>query len=215
MNKVVKTFLTFVTGAIVGGFVTKKYLEHKQNIEEVEYPYEVEDTEDTENVDYDDVEEDIDDNIPDDNEEERVVDKIMRNADEEKERYNQLLTNLKYRAGVTEDSKIEPEPILDPPIYSDGPYLISQDEFEVLDDYESDEYIYYADRYITDSCGMPVSEEDIENCFGPHVDDYFLSGADQIWLRNERLKMDFSIIRDLDNFEDVAPNRIKRMVGLI
>lgn len=209
MNKVVKTVLTFVTGAIVGGFVTKKYLEYKQNIEEVEYPYEDEDIEGVDN------EEDTDDNVSDDNQEERVIDEIMRNAEEEKEKYNQLLTNLKYRAGVTEDDNPKPEPILDPPVYSDGPYLIAQDEFEVLDGYESDEYIYYADRYITDSCGMPVSEEDIENCFGPHVDDYFLSGADQIWLRNERLKMDFSIIRDLDNFEDVAPNRIKRMVGLI
>lgn len=209
MRKSVKTILTFVAGAIVGGFVTKKYMEYKSSmdVEEVDY-------EDCEDVDYEDVDYDVDND--DMTSDEEAVDKIMRDAEEERERYDQLLQNLKYKSQASnQEPNYEPEPVLDPPVYADGPYLITQEEFEVLDDYESDEYIYYADRYITDSYGMPVSEEDIENCFGPHVEDYLLSGADQIWIRNERMKMDFSIIRDLDNFVDVAPARIKRMVGLI
>lgn len=95
------------------------------------------------------------------------------------------------------------------------PYFIDEDEFESLDDYESDEYTMYADGYITDSYGMPMDPNETEELFGPNFASLFeAKDEDQVYVRNEQLRMDFSIIRDLDNFEEVAPVRIRRLIGL-
>ena len=62
---------------------------------------------------------------------------------------------------------------------------------------------------------MPISKEDITNTIGDDFASHFGSyDDDQIWVRNEKLQMDFSVIRDIDKFVDVASPRIRRMVGL-
>lgn len=209
MNTFWKVSLAFASGLIIGGFATKKYIEYKDNqyyVEEiVEEEYEENETE---------VEEikKAEDNIV----KERVnYNKIKSVNDEE---YNRLLNELKY---TSEQEAME---ILGDMVYTDNPtqtvdenkpYNISQDDFEDLDGYDSDEYTYYSDGYVTDSYGMPISEEDIVNTIGEDFDSYFGTYDDnQIWVRNEHLKMDFSVIKDLDKFVDVATPRIKRMVGL-
>ena len=207
MNNWIKNTLIFAAGALVGGFMTKKYIERKQMMLE---EYECKDS-------YN--------GIHEDEYEEKMEDPTTVNTEKvripSKEEYNRLLDDLRYKA-EQEAEEIEhqfDDMVIEankPNRSPNEPYRISQCEFEELEDYDSDEYTYYADGYITDSYGMPMSKEDIENSFGPCIDELFWDqSVDQTWIRNDRLKMDYSIIRDIDKFEDVAPTRIKRLAGLM
>ena len=214
MNGYIKSGLIFLAGAALGAFGYKKYLDFKENrepeYEDIIEPEEVEDIEDIKEV-----EEKIEIKR-------EVVTKVesreCKISSVEQEEYKRLLDELRY--DNTEEDEMEQEQpaivlrrqetVVDP----DLPYNISPDEFEE-DDYESDEYTLYADGYITDSYGMPIDQQDILNTIGEHYESYFGSYDDnQIWVRNERLHMDFSVIRDFDNFVDVASPRVRRMVGL-
>ncbi len=208
MNDWIKSGLIFLAGAAVGALGYKLYSDHKLNMEpeyeDIIEPEEVEDIKE--------------ENKEVKNEREVKVDRepVEKITSVDQEEYKRLLNDLRYQS----EEENEPdkydfvlrknEPVIDP----DLPYNISPDEFEE-DDYESDEYTLYADGYITDNYGMPLSEDDIRNSIGENYMSYFGSyDDDQIWIRNERLRMDFSVIRDLDNFVDVAPPRVRRMVGL-
>ena len=205
MSNFWKTSLAFVAGAIVGGFVTKKYIEYKSQInDEVEY----EECETQETI----TEEANDTSV--ENEETSNDEIKIRSVDDEA--YKKLLANLQYSIEKEAEDFIERMiPRQDEVRDTSKPYNIAPDEFEEIDEYDSDEYTYYADGYVTDSYGMPISDEDILNTIGEDFDTYFGSyDDDQIWIRNERLRMDFSVVRDIDRFVDVAPPRIRRMVGL-
>lgn len=205
MSNFWKTSLAFVAGAIVGGFVTKKYIEYKSQIND-EAEYEEYETQEpiTEEANDTSVE----------NEETSNDEIKIRSVNDEA--YKKLLADLQYSAEKEAEDFIERMiPRQDEVRDTSKPYNIAPDEFEEIDEYDSDEYTYYADGYVTDSYGMPISDEDILNTIGEDFDTYFGSyDDDQIWIRNERLRMDFSVVRDIDRFVDVAPPRIRRMVGL-
>lgn len=205
MSNFWKTSLAFVAGAIVGGFVTKKYIEYKSKIND-EAEYEEYETQDTI------TEEENDTSV--ENEETSNDEIKIRSVDDDA--YKKLLAKLQYSAEKEAEDFIERMiPRQDEVRDTSKPYNITPDEFEEIDEYDSDEYTYYADGYVTDSYGMPISDEDILNTIGEDFDTYFGSyDDDQIWIRNERLRMDFSVVRDIDRFVDVAPPRIRRMVGL-
>lgn len=205
MSNFWKTSLAFVAGAIVGGFVTKKYIEYKSQInDEIEY----EECETHEDI----VEEASDTSV----ENEETINEEIKISSVDDESYKKLLAELQYTVEQEAEDFVErmipkQEEVRD----TSRPYNISPDEFEEIDEYDSDEYTYYADGYVTDGYGMPISDEDIFNTIGEDFDTYFGSyDDDQIWIRNERLRMDFSVVRDIDRFVDVAPPRIRRMVGL-
>ena len=205
MSNFWKTSLAFVAGAIVGGFVTKKYIEYKSQInDEIEY----EECETHEDI----VEEASDTSV----ENEETSNDEIKISSVDDEAYKKLLADLQYSAEKEAEDFIERMiPRQDEVRDASKPYNITPDEFEEIDEYDSDEYTYYADGYVTDSYGMPISDEDILNTIGEDFDTYFGSyDDDQIWIRNERLRMDFSVVRDIDRFVDVAPPRIRRMVGL-
>lgn len=104
-------------------------------------------------------------------------------------------------------------------VLADKPYNIPPEEYEVYCEAEgtwnSEEYTYYADGYVTDSQGLPVSPEDVIRCIGTEFPNWFGTYEDdQIWIRNDELRMDFSVVRDLDNFVDIADTRLKRLAGI-
>lgn len=215
MNSYLRTGLVFVSGIVIGAFSMKKYIEYKND---QEY-YEIEE-DDTEAIEEYDVSQDLDSAFK---EEQKVPSTPTSRIDYSKIRtvedkvYTDLLDDLKYKVDkeAEENSEDIPDYIEVEEIDHSKPYYIDQEEFEALDDYESDEYTVYADGYITDSYGLPISDEDVENVMGLDFMRYFDKyDKDQIWIRNERLSLDVSIIRDLDKFVDIAPPRIKRMAGL-
>ena len=210
MNNYLKIGIAFVTGTVLGAFGMKKYIEYKQENESYEY-YDEDSLEvemENENVEEDSLEKDErDDNVRDNYND---ISEITSTKDDN---YMRILNDLKYRHAY--DNEVQGEVIITPSSHNGStPYEITQSEFEAIDSYESDEYTYYADGYVTDSYGMPISKEDKENTIGLNFHKCFDDHKDQIWIRNDRLQMDFSVIRDLDKFEDVAPTRIKRMAGL-
>ena len=104
-------------------------------------------------------------------------------------------------------------------VMADRPYNIPPEEYEVYCEadgtWNSEEYTYYADGYVTDSQGLPVSPEDVTRCIGTEFPNWFGTYEDdQIWIRNDELRMDFSVVRDLDNFVDIADARLKRLAGI-
>ena len=104
-------------------------------------------------------------------------------------------------------------------VMADRPYNIPPEEYEVYCEangtWNSEEYTYYADGYVTDSQGLPVSPEDVIRCIGTEFPNWFGTYEDdQIWIRNDELRMDFSVVRDLDNFVNIADARLKRLAGI-
>ena len=220
MNNFIKSGIIFLAGAAIGAFGYKKYLDYKENREpeydEIIEPDDVEDMKDDKKIESKVSKEPVkhiakrEDNV------DRGTEEKMTSVNQDE--YKRLLNDLRYQ-NIEEDEHEPEQPSMvlrrdETIVNPELPYNISPDEFEE-DDYESDEYILYADGYITDNYGMPLSEEDILNSIGDNYNSYFGSYDDnQIWVRNERLRMDFSVIKDEDRFVDVATPRVRRMVGL-
>lgn len=216
MTNGIKIGLAFLSGLAIGAFAMKKFIDHN-------YEYVSEDEpniEENDTIEEFDVSEDLEaafaekENIVASTKETRIdYSKIKSVNDAE---YTRILDELRYSVDKeAEENKVEPIVEVLTEVDRSKPYRINPDEFEELDEYESDEYTYYTDGYVTDSYGLPVSDEDIEATIGLDFESYFdETGEDQIYIRNEQRSMDFSVIRDVDKFVDVAPPRIKRMVGL-
>ena len=133
------------------------------------------------------------------------------------DRYEEILSEMMYKheKECEEVKEMLGDLFVSEPFDPDKPYRISSDDYMSDGDYEGDEYTYFADGYLTDSTGIPMNDMDIERTVGLGFAEYFDDDSvDEIYIRNERLKMEFSIVRDLDRFEDVAPPRIRRLCNL-
>lgn len=85
------------------------------------------------------------------------------------------------------------------------PHVISPAEFDTEDDYEAYSLTYYADGVLTDEQNNPIENvddmvgRDSLNHFGEYEDD-------SVHVRNEAMRCDFEILRDLSNYSDVFRN---------
>ena len=90
--------------------------------------------------------------------------------------------------------------------YERGPYVISPEEFDTLDDYEIESLTYWADEALTDDYGNLV--EDIEAMVGydslTHFGEY---EDDSVFVRNERYKTDYEILLDTRTWVDYQKTR--------
>ena len=83
----------------------------------------------------------------------------------------------------------------------DKPYVISPEEFGEFDEYEKISLIYYADGILADEDNELVDDaddivgEDFFNHFGEYEED-------TVFVRNDRLKCDYEIMRDERSFSD-------------
>ena len=82
------------------------------------------------------------------------------------------------------------------------PYVISPAEFAEEDDYEVYTLTYYADGVLADEQGNPI--ENVDDMVGRDSLNHFGEYEDHaVHVRNETMKCDFEILRDLDNYSDV------------
>ena len=92
------------------------------------------------------------------------------------------------------------------------PYVISPDDFGENDNYETVSLTYYADEVLTDDFDEPI--EDVENTVGVeslnHFGDYE-ADADTVFVRNDRLKIDYEILSDTRKYSDVIEDRLRPM----
>jgi hypothetical protein len=85
------------------------------------------------------------------------------------------------------------------------PYVISPAEFDTEDDYEVCSLNYYADGVLADDAGNVI--EDVDGMVGrdslTHFGEY---EDDSVHVRNDALRCDFEILRDLSNYSDTYHN---------
>ena len=85
------------------------------------------------------------------------------------------------------------------------PYVISPTDFDTEDDYEVVSLTYYADGVLTDEHDYVI--EDVDGMVGTdslsHFGEY---EEDAVHVRNENMRCDFEILRDLRNYSDVFQN---------
>ena len=99
--------------------------------------------------------------------------------------------------------------------HNSEPYNIPREEFGIYDEYETTTWTCYPDEYMTDEEGLPIDPEEVRKVVGDNFYERFVTyGEDEIWVRNDRLKIDISVIRNLENFRDCQPARIKRLAGI-
>ena len=222
MKKIISGIAIFSIGFISGILATAQYMK-KQN-KEIEDEVEIES-----------------EKMPGgENPENNDVIERMEEMTEEFEEYEERIKNEGYKVNEKTTVISESGDIMydsdrpDPPVcrydeegyemeeytvMADRPYNIPPEEYEVYCEadgtWNSEEYTYYADGYVTDSQGLPVSPEDVIRCIGTEFPNWFGTYEDdQIWIRNDELRMDFSVVRDLDNFVDIADARLKRLAGI-
>lgn len=113
----------------------------------------------------------------------------------------------KYHEDTEED---EEEPILEPEkreLQPDAkPYVISPDQFGEFDDYSIISLSYYADHILADDNDEIL--EDVEDAVGieslTHFGEY---EDDSVFVRNDRLKVDYEILKDLRKYTDVIKSK--------
>ena len=81
-------------------------------------------------------------------------------------------------------------------------YVIPPEEFGMLDEYDTVSLTYYADQVLADDDDRPVEnvEETVRFDSLSHFGEY---EDDSVFVRNDRLKVDFEILKDRRKYSDV------------
>lgn len=86
-----------------------------------------------------------------------------------------------------------------------NPYVIAPTDFDTIDGYEAYSLNYYADGVLADDIGNVI--EDVESMVGRDSLNHFGEYEDDsVHVRNDALKCDFEILRDLSNYSDTYRN---------
>lgn len=89
------------------------------------------------------------------------------------------------------------------------PFLIDEDRYGEIDDYEFEGMTYFADGVLTDENGDVVDEDEADEIISLDILRQFgESDKDMIWVRNNTLSHDYEIAKDLDNYADIKKNRM-------
>lgn len=181
MNNKVTCALAFVVGAAVGSIATWKFVETKykriaqEEIDSVKAAFS------SRKVESGIVE--IGDDIPE-------MPEITAAAIVD---YNRVLNKTNYN-DISIDKEGE-ESVC-------KPYVISPDEFDELDDYQTSSLTYYADGVLEDDFGEVI--EDIDALVGreslTHFGEY---EDDSVFVRNDELKIDYEILLDLRKYSEI------------
>lgn len=92
--------------------------------------------------------------------------------------------------------------------YSERPYVIPPEEFDELEGYTTISLLYFADEVLTDDDYSIIENvddivgKDSLGTFGRYEDD-------SVYVRNDRLKCDYEILKDERRFEDIRVARLR------
>lgn len=86
-----------------------------------------------------------------------------------------------------------------------GPYVIAPEEYDELDDYEAVSLTYYDDKVLAYFDGEII--DDIEGTVGfDALTSFGEYEDDSVHVRNNQLKTDYEILKDIRRYEDVYPD---------
>ena len=126
----------------------------------------------------------------------------------DKNNFKNILNNEMYidysKASGDSSSEIdEGDDLMDEDTEYKNPYVISPDDFGELDGYDTISLLYTSDHILLDEDYEKV--EEIESTVGleslTHFGDY---EDDSVFVRNERLKVDYEILLDRRKYTDIA-----------
>lgn len=90
--------------------------------------------------------------------------------------------------------------------YREHPYVISPDQFGEFADYSSITLTYFKDGALCDD----LTQEqivDIKNTIGDGLNHFGEYEEDVVYVRNERLKTDYEVLRDLRRYADILTDK--------
>lgn len=89
---------------------------------------------------------------------------------------------------------------------ADDMYTISPEEFDTLEDYDTKSLLYYSDGILADEDGSPI--DDIDEIVGlESLETFEMYETDAVYVRNERLKIDYEILLDMRRYSEVKGPR--------
>lgn len=195
--------LMFAAGAAIGSAVTWKFVKTKyeqivqEELESIREAFSEKDSDDQEETD------DRDDEEGRQEKPRQINWSELEDLNEEDDKPNDL---KEYGALVSNYTSEEGGST----ILVKEPYVISPYDFGELDDFHQIELTYYADDILEDDEGNIVKDVDeligskALYTFGEYEDD-------AVFVRNERLRTDFQILKDYRTFADarsIGPNRV-------
>ena len=201
-----KNFFTFVTGLVIGSVVT--YVVVKDKFEKIAQ----EEIDSVKEVFGRRVEKETDKKV------EKIAKKEVEKIRKEYNEYNNLTKNYtSYSKNKTEESieDVEYEEVcendedgveldeIERASDYDRPYIIEPQEFGALDGYSLITLYHYSDNVLADDCDELV--EDLDDVVGEDYASHFGEYEDDcVYVRNDRLKADYEICRDLRKYSDVV-----------
>ena len=182
MNRTITNAFIFVAGAVAGSLATWKYVETKyKKIAQEEIDSVKEAFSRTDDTDEKKKAEESGDESKEDPEPRRV----------ERVKYTELVSSLGYsdqEGGTPMVGAIR---------------VIPPHDFGNADGYEIETLTYYADGVLTDDWDHPIEDIDgyVGEDFHTHFGEY---EEDAVHIRNDFLKKDFEILKDLANFSEIT-----------
>ena len=198
MNNTIKIFSAFLVGTVLGVVVANQLLKTKYEQiaqEEIDSVKEV----------FSKKEPPVKNNVV-------VIQDPKEKASLAKDKANVTqYANILHGQGYVDYSKsklsLTPEES-DEPVLESKPYIIAPEDFGEADGYETISLTYYSDGTITDDDDNPVenpedsigSPERIVQHFGEYEDD-------SVFVRNDKLKCDYEILRDQRVYSEVSKRK--------
>lgn len=188
MNNDVKVMLAFIAGAAVGVAASWKYAKNKFEAQYQEDIKAIKRRFAQQEEMFEEYVEKTSERISD------VADAARRNRDMRE--YASQIDKLDYTDySSTETVKKGDENMIE------RPYVIPPEEYGELAGYTPVSLTYYEDGILADSCYNPI--EDIDDIVGlDSLDTFGEYEDDSVYVRNDRLKCDYEILKDYRNFDE-------------
>ena len=209
-----KTIIGFLFGVVIGSVLTYHGLKNKVEAEMDEevnklkefYKDQLEKTQ----MEYFEKEEYLKSKVAVAEDKGSIVSKVIntKKVEEYEHRHNEKTNNV-----VSNDISEEPtsgafEIFEDNIVARDKPFVIEEDRVGEYISYDLISLIYFSDGVLTDDWEKPVENPD--ETVGTEYVGYFESGEDVVYVRNDKLKCEFEITRDLRTYEEVKEEGIER-----
>lgn len=190
MNKGITTFITFVAGAAVGSIVTWQLAKKKyesiiqEEIDSVKQAFSRPVYIENPNYNPNYLKEAVE-----------AVLGVQSPSKVKRDQYVEMVNDLGYGVAVENEKKGEP-------VTMDKPYIIAPEEFGE-NDYETISLTYYADRVLADEMDEVI--DNVDDIVGSESLEHFGEYEDDsVFVRNDRLEVDYEILLDMRNYSDVV-----------
>lgn len=199
-----KTVIGFLIGLVIGSVLTYHGLKNKVEAEIDEEVNKIKDFYkdqlEKQQAEYFEKEEYLKSKVAVAEDKGSIVSKVinMKNVEKFEEKQND---ETKDEVGSEETTTGAFEIVEDDIIAQDKPFVIEEDRVGEYISYDLISLIYFSDGVLTDDWEVPVENPD--ETVGKEYVEYFETGEDVVYVRNDKLKCEFEITRDLRTYEEV------------